>query len=482
MNITDVRIDLFNIDQTLEDLSQVDFSNGFNREVAQEMARLIFDRGVGKGEALSAAEMSLASALAGYIMAYELGIKEVVIKRQEADNDNQAIARCNENNLIYFVHENDDFRVASSLYKNDDDVKDDDSKVSDVKKVKISDYRNLLSVIGHELKHALDNNYKDLVYHKDVKFMARGFYHMQVRLMDELAIADNNREFYSACHDAFLFEIGADLAGAEYYKRFKDRFCSFAGSDKETEKNININRERFNDAYSKNLYERALEVIEETKYKNLKAKSFDKLPLNAQMLAVNDFARLVKNELVQNLSKEERSELFSKHPELDFIFKRNGQRKTYFELLGDKDSRMKIYEANAQNNKQKVLGVVEIDDAYNNFLFSDPVFSCCDILLSALRRGEIVDYELNFFTSKFGALGEEFAKSVSKNVTNYISHDPYFKPFVEVNSKFTKDNKILRLDEMIQSGLHFKEFNKLAREIQEECNHGTEFEASKIIF
>jgi len=329
-----------------------------------------------------------------------------------------------------------------------------------------------LSVIGHELNHAMQNNLYVNWGASPQKNPNKGEdYFVQELILREqhaLGIGQYNRSYYRF-HDSFIFEREADFAGDLFIREFIDYFCTL------DPQSFGIHVEEGLIYKQKNEVKRCAKdnLILRTwgLYKDEYDDADDNLLVKLEVLHV--FCENGGDEIIMNSTIQDKIEAFEDIPELLALFTRNGRKKFYSEIIDDRNKMLEQLHDNYSPIND--LAGQHIISAYNNLIKKDRIYYLTALLARAVDEGEISAKAVKAINDncqrgseierreKIDKLTLSFDNFCENRFANYKTNKPR-----DILTPSSLVKVITSLKNMIAEGIDKKEFDDLLANLKDE--------------
>ena len=405
-------VNLNNFRKFIDLVNKVDFSNKKEYQNAYEYVTSALDYCVNKNNQLGQAQANVVAAVLTKLIASEMKLDVNV----DFDlNQSSTVPACYfpQTRTICFYYFNNQIQknnICAELVRTFNAL-----NVASNDREKYEDYAWLLQSIGHELRHAIQDDYLNKRIHitpdKDSEYILN-----EVIREYKTVIHKHANILYNKYHDNFLFEREADFFG---FRCFCDKANKFLNSPHYSTVlrqfrlyEFNQNRYLIDQGYS-NIIERI--YLESFKWAYESARSTaDKRNV------LNNFANEVSVNLDRVLKQREIDELLENYPELKKVFSSNGEIKdlTYFMLQYSRN--LEVLEHSRDKGKGKIEEVKQdFNKNLNKFLLEN----------------ELARHTYNMFKS---IKSNKISQTTLDEIRNYLAQSEDNAMFLKISiDKFT---------------------------------------------
>ena len=288
-------------------------------------------------------------------------------------------------------------------------------------------------VVFHENRHAV----QDFSYTRSTKDIL-SIEPLTILMLKEILYKERNQEMYNQNHSKFIFENDANLVTDSYLIDFITKYCP---NNHRYLEEIRMRNKKEKTNFSSKIYQSS----------TLTDFEFDNKIDSTTLPVFYEVDRYLRNINID-------TELIQRYPMLEFIYHKDGRRKTYDELMADKERFLKenkgkeaqVKRSSVSEYKERtIVASSHINSIYDGIIKSDPLLHIEEslkygrisvieeILTSCPQLLEIYKTELrNLFVSNlsmdnysnieniFSQLGNSYFKdSVDKNIERVVRQD-----------------------------------------------------------
>lgn len=286
----------------------------------------------------------------------------------------------------------------------------------------------------HEMRHAV----QDFSYTKNINDIL-SIDPLTILMLKEQLYILNNKEMYNLNHNKFIIENDANLATDSYIIEFLNKYCP---NNRSYYEQIIMRNQNEKTNFSSLIYQSL----------SLSDYEFNNLPEGVTSLPIfYEVDRCLKNIEIS-------ASLIQKCPVLELIYHKDGRRKTYRELMLDKEQYLNVHKNQesvvkknsiAEYKDKKVIASAHINSIYDGIIKSDPLLHIED----SLNHGRI--NVIDEILTNCPRLLEVYKNELRNLFVSYLSMDNYSKLsnlFNTLGNSYLKDaidkryERIVRLD------------------------------------